>query len=92
MEMLNFQFFVLTIALVGVVIIIAALLSGFIDRSDLPPGRSLPGARRDARPGGIGVARYYSGLADSSRGGYSELGSGAIHGRRQSQHRRSLTP
>jgi sodium/hydrogen antiporter len=36
MEMLNFQFFVLTIALVGVVIIIAALLSGFIDRSDLP--------------------------------------------------------
>ena len=36
MEMLNFHFFVLTLALVGAVIIIAALLSGFIDRSDLP--------------------------------------------------------
>ena len=36
MEMLNYHFFVLTLALVGVVIIIAALLSGFIDRSDLP--------------------------------------------------------
>ena len=36
MEIFNFQFFVLTLALVGVVIIIAALLSGLIDRSDLP--------------------------------------------------------
>jgi hypothetical protein len=30
------QFFVLTLALVGVVIIVATLWSGFIDRSDLP--------------------------------------------------------
>src|SRR5918996_626371 len=30
------QFFVLTLALVGVVIIVAALLSGFIDRADIP--------------------------------------------------------
>src|SRR5918996_1495547 len=36
MEFFNSQFFVLTLALVGVVIIIAALLSGIIDRSDLP--------------------------------------------------------
>jgi NhaP-type Na+/H+ or K+/H+ antiporter len=36
MEPLTPQFFVLTLALVGVVIIVAALLSGFIDRSDLP--------------------------------------------------------
>jgi NhaP-type Na+/H+ or K+/H+ antiporter len=36
MEMFNAEFFVLTLALVGVVIIIAALLSGLIDRSDLP--------------------------------------------------------
>src|SRR5262245_40436591 len=36
MEMLSPQFFVLTLALVGVVIIIAALLSGLIDRSDVP--------------------------------------------------------
>jgi sodium/hydrogen antiporter len=36
MEFFNAQFFVLTLALVGVVIIIAALLSGLIDRSDLP--------------------------------------------------------
>jgi NhaP-type Na+/H+ or K+/H+ antiporter len=36
MESLSPQFFVLTLALVGVVIIVAALLSGFIDRSDLP--------------------------------------------------------
>jgi Kef-type K+ transport system membrane component KefB len=36
MEPWGFQFFVMTLALVGVVIIIAALLSGFIDRSDLP--------------------------------------------------------
>ena len=36
MELFNAHFFVLTLALVGVVIIIAALLSGFIDRSDLP--------------------------------------------------------
>jgi len=36
MEIFNAQFFVLTLALVGVVIIIAALLSGLIDRSDLP--------------------------------------------------------
>ncbi|HEX9788010.1 MAG TPA: cation:proton antiporter, partial [Candidatus Binatia bacterium] len=36
MELFNSQFFLLTLALVGVVIIIAALLSGLIDRSDLP--------------------------------------------------------
>src|SRR5918999_5895664 len=36
MEIFNSQFFVLTLALVGVVIVIAALLSGLIDRSDLP--------------------------------------------------------
>jgi sodium/hydrogen antiporter len=35
-EIFNAHFFVLTLALVGVVIIIAALLSGLIDRSDLP--------------------------------------------------------
>jgi hypothetical protein len=32
----NPEFFVLTLALVGVVIIVAALLSGLIDCSDLP--------------------------------------------------------
>jgi NhaP-type Na+/H+ or K+/H+ antiporter len=36
MEIFNVHFFVVTLALVGVVIIVAALLSGFIDRSDLP--------------------------------------------------------
>jgi sodium/hydrogen antiporter len=36
MEPFSPQFFVLTLALVGVVIIVAALLSGFIDRSDIP--------------------------------------------------------
>jgi NhaP-type Na+/H+ or K+/H+ antiporter len=36
MEIFNPHFFVLTLALVGAVIIIAALLSGLIDRSDLP--------------------------------------------------------
>ena len=36
MEHLDSHFFVLTLALVGGVIIIAALLSGLIDRSDLP--------------------------------------------------------
>lgn len=36
MEIFSAQFFVLTLALVGIVIIIAALLSGLIDRSDVP--------------------------------------------------------
>ena len=36
MESFSPQFFILTLALVGVVIIVAALLSGFIDRSDIP--------------------------------------------------------
>jgi sodium/hydrogen antiporter len=36
MEIFNPHFFLVTLALVGAVIIIAALLSGFIDRSDLP--------------------------------------------------------
>src|SRR3954466_6083911 len=36
MEIFNLQFFLLTLALVGIVTIIAALLSGLIDRSDLP--------------------------------------------------------
>src|SRR5262245_3353929 len=36
MEIFNAEFFILTLALVGVVIIIAALLSGLIDSSDLP--------------------------------------------------------
>ncbi len=36
MELFNSQFFILTLALVGIVIIIAALLSGLIHRSDLP--------------------------------------------------------
>jgi NhaP-type Na+/H+ or K+/H+ antiporter len=36
MDLFSTQFFVLTLALVGVVIMVAALLSGFIDRSDVP--------------------------------------------------------
>jgi NhaP-type Na+/H+ or K+/H+ antiporter len=36
MELFSAHFFILTLALVGVVIIVAALLSGLIDRSDLP--------------------------------------------------------
>ena len=36
MEIFNAEFFVVTLALVGVVIMIAALLSGLIDKSDLP--------------------------------------------------------
>ena len=36
MEPFSPQFFILTLALIGVVIIVAALLSGFIDRSDVP--------------------------------------------------------
>jgi NhaP-type Na+/H+ or K+/H+ antiporter len=36
MELFSAQFFILTLALVGVVIIVAALLSGLIDRSDVP--------------------------------------------------------
>jgi NhaP-type Na+/H+ or K+/H+ antiporter len=36
MESFSAEFFVLTLALLGVVIIVAALLSGLIDRSDLP--------------------------------------------------------
>jgi NhaP-type Na+/H+ or K+/H+ antiporter len=36
MEVFNVHFFIVTLALTGVVIIIAALLSGLIDRSDLP--------------------------------------------------------
>src|SRR5262245_13485065 len=36
MEPFSPQFFILTLALVGLAIIVAALLSGFIDRSDIP--------------------------------------------------------
>ena len=36
MELFSPQFFILTLALVGVAIIVAALLSGLIDRSDVP--------------------------------------------------------
>ena len=36
MEIFNAEFFIVTLALVGVVIMIAALLSGVIDKSDLP--------------------------------------------------------
>src|SRR3954465_11813710 len=36
MEVFNLHFFLLTLALVGIVTIVAALLSGVIDRSDLP--------------------------------------------------------
>ena len=36
METFNPHFFILTLTLVGVVITVAALLSGFIDRSDIP--------------------------------------------------------
>ena len=36
MEPFSPQFFILTLTLVGVVIIVAALFSGFIDRSDIP--------------------------------------------------------
>jgi NhaP-type Na+/H+ or K+/H+ antiporter len=36
MELFNPHFFILTLALVGIVIVVAALLSGLIDRSDLP--------------------------------------------------------
>jgi len=36
MEIFSPEFFVLTLALVGIVIVVAALLSGLIDSSDLP--------------------------------------------------------
>jgi hypothetical protein len=49
MEIFNDQFFILTLALVGVVIIIAALLST-IDRSDLPQVGAWRSAPCSARP------------------------------------------
>ncbi|HEX9446009.1 MAG TPA: cation:proton antiporter [Candidatus Binatia bacterium] len=49
------QFFVLTLGLVGAVIIIAALLSGFIDRSDLPQVAVFLALGAALGPAGLGL-------------------------------------
>jgi NhaP-type Na+/H+ or K+/H+ antiporter len=55
METLTPQFLVLTLALVGVVIIVAALLSGFIDRSDLPQVGVFLALGAILGPAGLGI-------------------------------------
>jgi NhaP-type Na+/H+ or K+/H+ antiporter len=55
MEVFNFHFFIVTLALVGVVIIIAALLSGFIDRSDLPQVGVFLALGATLGPAGLGL-------------------------------------
>ena len=55
MEIFNAEFFVLTLALVGVVIIIAALLSGLIDNSDLPQVGAFLALGAMLGPAGLGL-------------------------------------
>ena len=55
MEIFNPHFFVVTLALVGVVIIIAALLSGLIDRSDLPQVGVFLALGATLGPAGLGL-------------------------------------
>src|SRR5512145_1983086 len=55
MEHLDSHFFGLTLALIGVVIIIAALLSGLIDRSDLPQVGVFLGLGAMLGPAGLGL-------------------------------------
>ena len=55
MEIFNAEFFVLTLALVGVVIIIAALLSGLIDSSDLPQVGAFLALGAMLGPAGLGL-------------------------------------
>jgi sodium/hydrogen antiporter len=55
MEIFNAEFFILTLALVGVVIIIAALLSGLIDNSDLPQVGAFLALGAMLGPAGLGL-------------------------------------
>ncbi len=55
MEIFNAEFFILTLALVGVVIIIAALLSGLIDSSDLPQVGAFLALGAMLGPAGLGL-------------------------------------
>src|SRR6476646_8996139 len=55
MEIFNAEFFVLTLALVGIVIIIAALLSGLIDKSDLPQVGAFLALGAMLGPAGLGL-------------------------------------
>jgi len=55
MELFNAEFFILTLALVGVVIIIAALLSGLIDSSDLPQVGAFLALGAVLGPAGLGL-------------------------------------
>jgi NhaP-type Na+/H+ or K+/H+ antiporter len=55
MEIFNPHFFLLTLGLVGVVIIIAALLSGLIDRSDLPQVGVFLALGATLGPAGLGL-------------------------------------
>ena len=55
MEIFNPHFFLVTLALVGAVIIIAALLSGFIDRSDLPQVGVFLALGATLGPAGLGL-------------------------------------
>jgi NhaP-type Na+/H+ or K+/H+ antiporter len=55
MEIFNAEFFVVTLALVGVVIIIAALLSGLIDSSDLPQVGAFLAVGAMLGPAGLGL-------------------------------------
>ena len=54
-DIFNAEFFVLTLALVGVVIIIAALLSGLINKSDLPQVGAFLALGAMLGPAGLGL-------------------------------------
>src|ERR1044072_7927138 len=55
MEIFNAEFFILTLALIGVVIIVAALLSGLIDNSDLPQVGAFLALGAMLGPAGLGL-------------------------------------
>lgn len=81
MEAFSPHFFVLTLAMVGVVIMVAALLSGLIDRSDVPQVGVFLALGAIFGPAGLlWVVATLS------------LGAGAVYRRGQLEHRRGAPP
>ena len=73
------ELFLSTLALIGAVIVISALLSGLVEKTGLPQVAVFLGLGAAIGPAGLNLIDVRSAFADSPGRGDAQPGSGAVH-------------
>ena len=92
MDMFSAESFITALAVIGVVIIVSALLSGLIERSGLPQVAVFLALRRGARPRRPRRAQHLARFVRAARRRDPESRARAVYRRRLAQHRRGEAP